>query len=134
MGPPVIHRERERQREGAGLHPPALETGEAAGGLPAGHFLAGDVGADDGEGQRGHRRAIPHPWVVTDRLQMACGLPATGAGGSAAAVLVAAVLRRSWPAASAHAGWNTMRQRCWRSWLWPWWLKVARPREVGGVG
>jgi hypothetical protein len=62
--------------------------------LPVSHFLAGDVGAGDGEGQRGHHHTISHPWVVTDRLEMACGLSATGAGASAATVLVAAALRR----------------------------------------
>jgi hypothetical protein len=50
MGPPVMHTHRETERGEAGLHPPAPETGEAAGGLPAGHFLADDAGAGDGEG------------------------------------------------------------------------------------
>jgi hypothetical protein len=63
-GPLVSHSHREtlRQERGSRLSsPPAPETGEAAGGLPAGHLLAGEAGADGGEGQRELHHASPHP-------------------------------------------------------------------------
>jgi hypothetical protein len=52
--------------------------------LPAGHPPAGEVGASGGEGQRGHRRAIPHPGVAEERRKAVGTRLATCAGGPSA--------------------------------------------------
>jgi hypothetical protein len=58
--------------------------------LLAGHLLAGEVSAAGGEGQRGHRCAIPHPWVAEERWEVVGSGLATCAGGSLAIAPTAA--------------------------------------------
>jgi hypothetical protein len=54
----------QRDRETGGVPVLFLRTPKnrgGGGGLPAGHLLAGEVGAGGGEGQHGHCCASPHP-------------------------------------------------------------------------
>jgi hypothetical protein len=58
--------------------------------LPAGHPPADEVGANGGEGQRGHRHTIPHPGVAEERRKAVGSGLAKCAGGSSASAPAAA--------------------------------------------